>query len=100
MHDVEYVGERTPFYNTPAEEGEEAAGSGGEDDGKKKNKEKKLAFPSVRFKWLNRKNQFGIEILLGGLKMIYLKIPKFLKELKRLMKGNLKMSSRNLRRRI
>jgi hypothetical protein len=55
VHDAEYVGERIPFYSTPA--GEEGGGS--EDEGKKQKKGKQLSFPSVTFSLNLRKYQYG-----------------------------------------
>jgi hypothetical protein len=49
VHDSEYVGERIPFYNTPAEDGDDGAPD--EEGGKKKKKQKKLAFPSKTAIW-------------------------------------------------
>jgi len=57
VHDCEYVGERIPFYNTPAEE--EEAGGNDEEGGKKKKKEKKLAFPNKKAVW-HRDPAWGI----------------------------------------
>jgi len=51
VHDCEHVGERIPFYNTPAEEEEANAGSGDEEGGKKKKERKKLAYPSKKSVW-------------------------------------------------
>jgi hypothetical protein len=72
VHDAEYVGERIPFYSTPA--GEEGGGS--DDEGKKQKKAKQLSFPSVTLYFNIRKNQYGTVILLGLLKSLYQKILK------------------------
>jgi len=50
VHDCEYLGERIPFYNTPAVEDEEPARDD-EEGGKKKKKEKILAFPHKTAIW-------------------------------------------------
>jgi len=51
VHDGEFLGERIPFYNTPAVEGEDEPAGSEEEGGKKKKKEKKLAFPSKTAIW-------------------------------------------------
>jgi len=51
VHDGEFLGERIPFYNTPAVEGEDEPVAADEEGGKKKKKEKKLAFPSKTAIW-------------------------------------------------